>query len=1019
MEKNNKKNENTKETRRRVILMVIALIIIILALITSCSCTSKFFGKIGSLFKNEENYLYTETEGNHCLEDSFCEIVLNRNLTFDNDKLNIAVDDDQPKLTFSYYGVSLKNFTCMTSDANIATCYVNKNGYVVINPKADGTVIVTLQSEQNDKLYQATATVTIGASKNDIVLQHYKGTINLYNTNKKTVVYRLINISGKVNVTSSNSSIATATAENGLLKITAYKPGKVTITLDVVYNGKTYKTTYELTVVKKDSETIPPINPSDKEKDALLSGLTTNKGPVSPTFNSKIKDYVINLGENVTDITVSATANSSKANIKYSYKNETNKTGYFDNLKEGKNIIYVTVTAEDGTENVYTLTVNVPKTGGSVDPDPLDNNSKLTSLTTDAGDLTPNFNPDVFGSINKPYTITIDSKDNDIKIIAKASETAKKVEFTYGNKTNETGYFDNLQDGNNFIIVTVTAEDGTQSKYVVNVVKPAKYELNFDSNLIECNYEDKTCRITYTFMKNGEDLTDIAKDIKLEIIGNFDGTYKQEPAIISLTPNTSYIQNDIKLKITYEAYNGKVTSETTVKFKTDTYYAKPSVKEYDAYVNTDRTININTNLFKNDSDAEKLNILKDMDILPNGKGFKLVSKHDKNLWLEISTNSSIIEKISIDKEAGLSSIIANIKANASGTAIINITGSAYGKSINDTIKINVYKQYKVTLSAGKGLFNPVTKEYEPFTISDKKEEDTIDLSKLDKPYLTIPDDECYSYKFIGFANSEDPTNKILYSIDGKDYPNVIKINEITKDIKLVAVYDSDPVNKEPLPPTTDVLWAVDVPLFYNKEYYDKYNIDKIIYPGAKGEYTLKLGNASDKKITVTGMILQEETICVDVTGDGKNDGCLNMAYQVKAAQNLDGVTTDVYKTLYKGSDTTDNKKLLYKYASLKEVDNGKNKDQDRRYINRDEWNFDLSGVNDEKIMSVEPGVAEEDGLHITILWEWIFDIDDFNDKIDTAIGNYSNEKSDSINDMYSLSVGLKLKIEDKTTCVYP
>ena len=215
------------------------------------------------------------------------------------------------------------------------------------------------------------------------------------------------------------------------------------------------------------------------------------------------------------------------------------------------------------------------------------------------------------------------------------------------------------------------------------------------------------------------------------------------------------------------------------------------------------------------------------------------------------------------------------------------------------------------------------------------------------------------------------------------------------------------------------MWAVNVPLFYNKEYHDKYNKDKIIYPGAKGEYTLKLGNATDKKITITGMILQEETICVDVTGDGVNDGCLNMAYQVKAAQNLDGVSTDVYKTLYKGTDTEDNKKRLYKTASYKEVDNGKGKDQNRRYIYKDDWDFDLTSANDEKIMSIEPGVNEEEGLHITVIWEWIFDIDKFNDKIDTAIGNYATKKDDSINNMYSLSIGLKLKIEDKPNCVYP
>jgi len=77
---------------------------------------------------------------------------------------------------------------------------------------------------------------------------------------------------------------------------------------------------------------------------------------------------------------------------------------------------------------------------------------------------------------------------------------------------------------------------------------------------------------------------------------------------------------------------------------------------------------------------DKENILNDMIVInnTNGKGFKLVSKHDQNLWLEVSTKSDIIDKINLDKEAGLSDMIINTNASSNGTAIINVLGSASG-----------------------------------------------------------------------------------------------------------------------------------------------------------------------------------------------------------------------------------------------------------------------------------------------------------------------------------------------------
>ena len=205
MKKINSKNneEKNKEKNRKIILIIIAIIIIVLALITSCSCTSKFWGRIGDLFRNEGTYVFKEKEGAYCENGLYCETIINKDLRFDKDYLNVSVSDENIKLTYTFTNINPHEFTCSTSDANIATCYVNKDGYVVINPKSEGKVTIFLQTEENDRIYQATADINIGKPTKGIFLSNNAGIINLKQTNTKTVSYRLVGIDGKISVTSS------------------------------------------------------------------------------------------------------------------------------------------------------------------------------------------------------------------------------------------------------------------------------------------------------------------------------------------------------------------------------------------------------------------------------------------------------------------------------------------------------------------------------------------------------------------------------------------------------------------------------------------------------------------------------------------------------------------------------------------------------------------------------------------------------------------------------------------------
>ena len=167
------------------------------------------------------------------------------------------------------------------------------NNYVVINPKKAGEVTVYLQTNANGKTYEATTKVIIKDINRFIELESTEGTINLRIEKIKNVVYRLVELTGEVTVTSSDESVATATAQDGILKITGLKVGTATITLSLTYNDRTYTNIYNINVINEKGNTTKPSTPStskpvEKNSDSTLRSLTINKGTLNfdPNFKS-------------------------------------------------------------------------------------------------------------------------------------------------------------------------------------------------------------------------------------------------------------------------------------------------------------------------------------------------------------------------------------------------------------------------------------------------------------------------------------------------------------------------------------------------------------------------------------------------------------------------------------------------------------------------------------------------------------------------------------------------------------
>ena len=111
-----------------------------------------------------------------------------------------------------------------------------------------------------------------------------------------------------------------------------------------------------VTITVKDSSSAVSSN-------ANLSSMSVSAGSLSPSFSPSVTSYTVNVGSDVSVCTISAKAQDSKATISVSGSK---------NLKAGKNVRSVTVTAENGSTKTYTITIYKAEgtTGGNDKEDP-------------------------------------------------------------------------------------------------------------------------------------------------------------------------------------------------------------------------------------------------------------------------------------------------------------------------------------------------------------------------------------------------------------------------------------------------------------------------------------------------------------------------------------------------------------------------------------------------------------------------------------------------------------------------
>ncbi|MDD3392930.1 MAG: cadherin-like beta sandwich domain-containing protein [Bacilli bacterium] len=177
-----------------------------------------------------------------------------------------------------------------------------------------------------------------------------------------------------------------------------------------------------------------------------LSTLTSSVASIA--FDKNTTSYNVSVGNDVTSLGLVAKATSSSATVSISGD---------ENFKTGTNMVTVLVTAENGSKKTYTITVTKAAS---------DNNA-LASLTVSSSSFT--FDPEVY-----EYNITITDPDvTSLDINYTAVDSTAIVEIT-GNE--------GFVEGSNVINITVTAENGEEVTYKINVTKTTTTKPSTDTN---------------------------------------------------------------------------------------------------------------------------------------------------------------------------------------------------------------------------------------------------------------------------------------------------------------------------------------------------------------------------------------------------------------------------------------------------------------------------------------------------------------------------------------------------------
>jgi hypothetical protein len=228
-------------------------------------------------------------------------------------------------------------------------------------------------------------------------------------------------------------------------------PGSTTIINIVVSESGTNSRTYVIRVVR-----------AGLGGNNSLQNLTVSPGTLAPTFDPNLQAYTVNVANTVGSATVTPTLSDTAATM--TVNGQAAISGQVRtislNAPGQPTSITIVVTAQNGTPKTYLVTVNRGVSG----------NNNLLGLTISPGSLAPAFSAGTVG-----YTVNVASGATSVTVTPRVQDTAATMTVN-GQATNsgQARTIPLLGAGSSTPInIIVTAQNGTQKTYSLNVVRAA------------------------------------------------------------------------------------------------------------------------------------------------------------------------------------------------------------------------------------------------------------------------------------------------------------------------------------------------------------------------------------------------------------------------------------------------------------------------------------------------------------------------------------------------------------------
>ena len=319
-----------------------------------------------------------------------------------------------------------------------------------------------------------TRTYTINITRPDTRSKNnYLSSLAVSNTNitfnRNTLVYNLSTTSDNVQISATKDDNKASVTGTGRFNLNyGTNTYRVNVTAE---NGSTR--TYTININREDT----------RSSNNNLKSLTLSKGNLN--FNKSTTTYNVDVDKDTTSVKIEASLEDGKSSFENGFGPRT------INLNPGNNTIYIKVRNEIG--NVKTYTININREDGK------SSDSTLKEIKLSEGKI--DFKTDVL-----EYKVNVEYDVNTFKIDALPTDGKSKVNITGDEK---------LKVGENTFTITVEAENGKITTYIVKVTRKEEgYKLstnNYIKSLTIKNHSIDFDKKTYKYtIKTKEKKLDIS-----------------------------------------------------------------------------------------------------------------------------------------------------------------------------------------------------------------------------------------------------------------------------------------------------------------------------------------------------------------------------------------------------------------------------------------------------------------------------------------------------------------------------